>query len=242
MTNHFILLGDIVLTIKNYGSQIKDEINKCLILTVFMGMGLNVDKHFDIMRMAGYESKEQYEKSKKKLDYNGNQIKMHDSLLSLLTLNSMLDVSVFQRIEWNSDWVKFMMVVLSSELNDKASEVNIYYHYNQGDQIPVSEKKVIFLHLNNLHYQGAANRGEAPITVVDLLLILKKVKDKGGTLVSQYNCAKKGESGLLPLLATLNEKQDLSDLKGLIDTVEVENLSDVIELSLPKRKVTVLLF
>ena len=212
-------LGKIELMIINHGQHINGEGNKCMILTVFKAMELDVEEHFEIIINAALLSESTYndipEKTK---DHRGQQIKMHNSLNSLLKFNSLLDISVFQRIKWHHDWTKFMMVVISSKINSSATEVNIFYHFDEANpRDQISAKKVIFLHLNDSHFQGAIENKLLPTTVADLLPILKEVESKKKVVVSQYNCI------LKPLiLASLNGDAPSNDIEGLIDNLNVE--------------------
>jgi hypothetical protein len=221
-------LGKIKVTIINHGQHINEEGNKCMILTVFKAMGLDVEEHFEIIINAARLSEITYNEIPEKIkDHRDQQIKMHDSLNCLLTFNSLLEISVFQRIKWHPDWTKFMMVVISSKINSSATEVNIFYHFNEADpRDQISAKKVIFLHLDNLHFQGAIENTVLPTTVVDLLPILKEVESTKGVVVSQYNC------DLPPLLlASQNGEGPSSDIEGLIKILKLENVK--------KRKVPV---
>jgi hypothetical protein len=224
MTSSFTFLGDLQLILKDHGQKIDDECNKCMILAIFNAMELNVTKHFKIIVSAARDTEDKYNKSLKINDNRGQIIQMHHSLKSLLTYDSMLDISVFQMIEWHTDWTKFMMVVISSAINRKAPEVNVFYHHHEGNQI--SAKKIIFLHLHNSHFQEAKNIGALHTTVVDLLLILKNEEDKG-CIVSVFNCASNGIQPL-PFLASLNgRRESTNELKEFIKTVheQVENKS-----------------
>jgi hypothetical protein len=218
----FAYISNIILTITNHGQHINGEGNKCMILTVFNAMGLDVEKHFEIIIRAACSSEIKYIENP--VYHDGQKIEMHDSLISLLKINSMLEMSVFERIEWHPDWMPFMMVLISST---PATEVNLYYHLDKRDKRDqISAKKVIFLYLNNSHFQGATYHGVSPITVADLLATLGSAETKEGVVISQFNCASP-----IQLLASRNGKTVSCDLNILKEILKEENIK--------KRKVPV---
>jgi hypothetical protein len=203
------------LNIINHGQYLEGECNKCFLLTLFSTLNLDVVKHSNLMRDAGffssiiYKSLEDIEGGPPR-DSKGIKIPLDASIRSLLEPDSFLDINLLRRIEWMDEWKPYMIVLLTVE-DKKLTDVGVYYH--SDDKTYISEKKVIFLYLENSHFQGTKKISNDEIDVETFVKLVKPL-NHNRCPVHIHQCNLRD----LPILASNNMK--ICDTKDSCSSID----------------------
>jgi hypothetical protein len=240
-----VTIGGICLVVFDYGQYIKNslnqmESNKCLVLCFSILSRIDQSSVLQDMRLAALDSKVTYTElgpmlypdidngpnldGSRKILRGGSRIGLHESITSLIEINSEVSLSVFQRIRWKVEWTKFIIVVFTVRDNLlSVLEANLYYHIDGPEDL--LSKEILMINYNDInHFRGMKGQNEC-VTVSTLRQMLDNL-NKVGCRINHFNC----QVSNLPVSQSYNVGTDTpSDYESL----EAQfNLADIKVLNL----------